>query len=380
MRILIITYYYSPYKGVGALRPTYWAKHINSQNQNIVCDLITAQTSADTNIEGPGRVIIVPDNRKSFISRLVKFDAGVNWYHSLVEFVKNLEQGYDVVIITGGPFMHFPIAKLFKKKFGSKIILDFRDPFANSPNMKMPFYKRWVKKFLERSYIKDADRIITVNSVCSGLLEKGEKTVDIIDNGFDETVAEKIEKKDVSSKVHKLIYPGKFYNGAPPDILLELLISDRFNGMFSFHYMGQDFERVKQIQAKNISFSGLVPYEEVLENISMAHTGIIFTGGHPFESTTKIFDYISLKKNILIISAGKIKTGIIHEITIDYPNVFWVENDSEQIAQVLKKIYLFNSSSNYSDYMKFSRKAGLEKLIKILDVIANEKMGISNCK
>lgn len=93
----------------------------------------------------------------------------------------------------------------------------------------------------------------------------------------------------------------------------------------------------------------------------------IFTSGHLFESTTKIFDYIALNKIILVITDGEIKTGQIHNITKDYPYVYWAKNDLNEIEEILIKIK--NEYSNMSE-IKFdgyplSREYGLKQLIRL---------------
>lgn len=366
----MVSYYYKPYKGVGALRPTYWAEHIHELDPSITIDVVTAQEQiADRVLPGGGKVITVKDNKRSKFSKFIRFDPGLNWSLALQEFVVNLTIKYDTVVFTGGPFLHFSLAKVFKERFGSRIVLDFRDPFANSPNMKMSYYKRLVKNYLERRYTNVADVIITVNDVCAELLNIGNREkISIIDNGFDESILEKVLKNvdepEKDKNLHKIIYPGKFYKGAPPNNLFEALLSPKLENKVIFEYIGDNSADVPVND--NIFSNGSMPYEKVLKKIYGSDTGVILTGGEPFESTTKIFDYIALEKNILIITNGKVRTGIIHEITKNYPNVFWSENKVQNIIEVIEKIRDLSHLGGFFNRMEYSRKEGLKKLIKVI--------------
>ncbi len=369
MKVLLVAYYYKPYLGVGALRPTYWAEHMNEIDDSIVLDVLTAQKDVDDrSLPCGGTVKTADDSNKSFFSRFIKFDAGINWRISLKEYFQNSNLSYDVVILTGGPFLHFSIIKLLRKKMGCKIVLDFRDPFANSPNMKMSIYKKWMKKWLEKKYINNADEVITVNSICVELLNKGKKTVHVIDNGYDDDILKKVTGSKVSDRkktdLHKLVYPGKFYRGAPPDNFFSILTSLDIQGKFIFEYIGKDHHLVPESQ--NIKINKQMPYEKALERVLLADTGIIFTGGKPFESTTKVFDYIGLEKNILIITNGVVRTGVLNDITENYPNVFWTVNNRDMILETLLKIKETPALVRYVEKEKYSRREGLKKLIKLL--------------
>lgn len=369
MRIVIIAYYYEPSLGVGVLRPAYWAKHMKELDPKMICDVLTAQENISLPIlPGGGRVITVK-SKERFFNKL-KIDAGAGWSKDLKRFFKDTKENYDVAIFTGGPFLHFFFAEELKKKFNSKIIFDFRDPFANNPNHKLNFFKRHIKKVIERKLLNIPDVSITVNKICCDLMEKNEFTrVEIIDNGYDETFFVNPPMLKDRAK-HWIVYAGKFYKGASPDNLLEVMKKEQ--DRLVFDYMGQDSEKVLNVNSNSFLISGSVPYEEALQRIAGADTGIILTGGEPFESTTKVFDYIGLEKNILIITNGELKTGNLHEITKDYPNVFWAYNNEESIRNVLEKV-MEHKPKPYPEKEKFSRRAGLIKLVDIINRLYQNK-------
>ncbi|HPM45811.1 MAG TPA: hypothetical protein PLW78_07115 [bacterium] len=369
MRIVIFAYNYEPAAGVGVLRPAYWAKHMNEIDPEIICDVITAQENSTLPVlPGGGRVITVK-NEGHFLNRF-KLDAGAAWTKYLERFFYNTREKYDVAIFTGGPFVHFFFAEILKRKFNSKIIFDFRDPFANNPNHRLNVFKRYIKRAVERKMLKIPDVSITVNKVCRDLLEKDEFTrVEIIDNGYDETFLVN-PKTLIEKEKHRIVYAGKFYKGASPENLFKVLKQRQES--VEFDYMGPHSETVLLVNSRNFLISGTVTYMEAFQRIAEADTGIILTGGEPFESTTKVFDYIGLEKNILIITNGEPKAGILHEITKGYPNVFWARNSENDIRNVLEGV-MYHIPKQYPEKEKFSRRAGLIKLVNIINRLFEEK-------
>lgn len=364
MRVALVSYFFEPFKGVGAIRPTYWAKHISEFDQSIVCDVITAQTDAPDELDsGKVRIIKVLPKKGGFLSSKIRIDAGFDWKAPLEEFFRKNGSKYDAVVFTGGPFMHFFAASELK----CRVIFDFRDPFANNPNHNLNKFKRFVKRVCERKLLDIADISVTVNAVCRDLMENHEKhRIEIIDNGYDESVVGKYETSCCGGENRKkIVYAGKFYPGVSSEIFLNVLGKDENINRFSFDYMGPEKEKVSRFDRGNFNVTSSVAYPEAVSRIAASDIGIIFTGGKPFESTTKIFDYIGLERTILVVTEGEPCTGTIQEISKDYPNIFWCRNDEESIQNALDRIY-DSVPKPYPDKVKFSRKEGLKKLIGLL--------------
>ena len=362
MKVALISYFFEPYTGVGVIRPAYWARHISELDSSIVCDVITAQEDAPDELDsGKVKVIKILPEKGSLLSK-IRIDAGVNWKKPLEKFFAENKGKYDALIFTGGPFMHFFAASGLK----CKIIFDFRDPFANNPNHNLNKFKRFIKRMCEKKLLKIADVSITVNEICRNLMEDHEKRrIEIIDNGYDESVIDICEKRAGSGVPKKIVYAGKFYAGISPDVFLNVLAKDENLHKFSFDYMGQENEKTESFNRGNFNVTSSVPYSEAVSRISLADIGIIFTGGKPFESTTKIFDYIGLEKTILVVTEGEPETGNIHEISKDYPNIFWCRNNEASIQKTLDEIYNFIPKP-YPEKEKLSRREGLKKLIGLL--------------
>lgn len=366
MKVLFIAYYFDPFPGVGAKRVSYWAKNISElSGGSIQASVVTATPQNDETSLGKGEIIYVKDDDISILKIFFKYDKGITWKNSLKKYFSNSETkfDYDIVVVTGGPFMHFGIGGFLKKRFGCKIILDFRDPFAINPLFKnQNFFKVSLKKFFENKFISKADKIITVNKYCVELLAKNKGTkIEVIENGFDEKILSKIPSDASFNKDNQLIigYAGKLSHGRNIAPLLSYIEK---NDNLRFYYIGDDSEIVENF--KNTKTFGTRSYEEALDILAKCDTGLVLTGGNPFESTTKIFDYIGLNKGILVVSERPLKKGSILDVLQQYPNYFLCQNQESDFSKITKDKFRSNFSVKTSS---FSRATSLSKLIHVLN-------------
>jgi hypothetical protein len=374
MKILFIAYYFDPYPGVGAKRVSYWVKHIYERsNYSIEPTIITATKPDKKVLKEYKNLIYIKDTGQSIYKYLFKYDPGITWINNLQDYFKvnSSKFKYDVVLLTGGPFLHFGISRFLKKKFNSKIILDYRDPFAINPLFRnQNFLKLFIKKKLEKKFNKLADKIITVNKYCAKLLiNDNPNKIEIIDNGFDETVIDNINTENYKIRISNkkyidIVYAGKLSHGRNIEPFLKFIINQ---SILRLHYIGSDSKLLEKYSfSKNIIIYGEKSYNDTLKIISECDIGLVLTGGHPFESTTKIFDYIGLKKTILIITNGKKYFGSIYDILKNYPSQIWCENNEDDFKYIYSKYKSHSFKMDKFDTSIYSRKYGLEKLIKIL--------------
>lgn len=348
----MIAYAFAPLKTVGALRPTYWAEEI-AQNSDISLDVVTATPDSDSGV-GYNR-IYVPNESKSIMSFLIK-DEGLTWRKSLkTAFDKMDLSQYSFVIITGGPFFHFSIGTYLKKK-GLSVIYDYRDPFSYNPRFDEKGLKRLIKKSYERKYLKSADAVIAVNDACHEFI--GDNLIlnrAIIPNGFDERIH--VEKSNELK--YDLFYAGKFYWEpiAFLDVIKDMSLSLGHAGMqtpFNHSYTSTEYYK----------YLGLMDQQTMYEQLAKSGIGVVFTSEIPFESTTKIYDYLYLNKKMLIVTLGEPGTGVLNRELEGYPYYRWVKNDKDEIRSAL--VELINMEVKPINVDRFSRKKGLESLISVI--------------
>ena len=120
----------------------------------------------------------IPDARKFWIKPSISY---------LSNYIK--QNKIDAVISTGPPHSMHLIAMGLKQKFNIPWIADFRDPWTQIDFYSQLKLSSWADnkhKRLENKVLTLADKVVTISPTCGKDLEKlGNRTVDVITNGFD---------------------------------------------------------------------------------------------------------------------------------------------------------------------------------------------------
>ncbi len=353
---LIISYFYKPDKRVASLRASYWAENFHLYNINATILTATIQKEADD------RIVYLAPKKNSLVNLIIK-DLGINWISPLKKNFLSWNRQFDYIIITGGPFMHFSISKFLKKNFDSKIILDFRDPFANNSRFKSGFFKEQIKRFYEKRFLRFADIAISVNQYILNGFDKKISLTGVVPNGYDERELVN-PKKTIKYSKTSFSYAGKFYTGCSPAIFMNALI--QLNLEIKLAYMGRDFDKIKDFSNRlDLENLGELSYPDTLSHILSSDIGLIFTEGKAFETLTKPFDYMACNKTILVITEGKTDSGALYDLLDEYPNKFWVKNSIDDILKIIPEV--INHEIILFDASVFSRKNSTKKLANLLN-------------
>lgn len=356
LEILIIAYAFSPDKTVGALRTSYWFEELPKET-SCTTSVITA------NIEAKGEhVFVVPDTKRAPKWHPIK-DSGLSWKKDIIDFLNQSRiKKPDVVLISGSPFMHFSLTKVLKQKYGCKVILDYRDPFADNANFQISSFKIWIKRLFEKRFNRLADGLITVNSYCGDRISGFTTRVhEFIANGFDERIVPDV--RVVESKKPVFAYTGKFYFES--DTLLNAI----HDLGFEMNYAGSDtiHEKYKQ----SVKHHGFVNYKQAVQLVADSDVGVIQTVGDDSIATTKIFDYIRCKRIILVISKENLFGKGIQDLLQDYPNVYWSKNSEEDIKGTIEKILNSSLEEVQPELVeRFSRKYQMQKLVRFIEKLS----------
>ncbi len=358
MKVLLVAYYFEPFASVSAKRMTYWAQNLNKFD--VECHVITSIPQEESK---PNVTVVPDDGSAGLLGKLIK-DQGLTWRKKLIEHFNNhpTYREYSYVIFSGGPFMHFSVAQFLQRKFGMKTILDYRDPFSNNPRHNSGFLKKTVQSYLEKKFNKSADLVISVNQVCANHINTNKK-VEVIMNGYDETRLNQIGRHSDTIK-GRLINTGKLYQDFSVVHLLEVI---HCNNDLSFEQIGEQSELVDAYQSDRLRSFDFIPYDSMLNRIQEAEIAVLMTGGKPFESPTKLFDYIAMNKKILVITQGEKNTGAIQDVLLDYPNVRWARNTENEIEDALRE--LLKAQLQDYDHQRCSRFASLQKLVEKLKAL-----------
>lgn len=353
MKVLFIAYHFTPFKGVGAKRVSYWSENLKKSMIDCqICDVITAteqnQQIDDEKNKNIDNVIFVPNKADGILKKIFKTDLGASWYKNLAKYIKDeiKPHQYDVAIITGDPFMHMLSLRLLKKK-NIGCILDYRDPFSFNPrrislnNSIKANLKRSILYLIEIYCNYLADKIFVVNKYClkytPTLFFDNREKIKIIENGYDEKYFSELDfcnrKKRLGNEL-SFGYAGKLYLDRNPTKFLEILKKE-IN--YTFHHIGDPSEYL-QGDFSNIRKVGVLGYSETVSYLKSLDILLIFTSGFDFESTTKVYDYIALGKYILIITNRVDAKTYLSEIIEKYKFGEICLNSEIEINKALKRI------------------------------------------
>ena len=377
-RILLVSYFMPPAETVAVHRIDYWHNMLpeiaRDFGETAVVDTVTACQSP-INDE---RFIVVPDLgecaplseraediiARSREARVNRF--GVCWgSHVENYFRQNPSIRYDAVVISGNPFFYFTLAEYFRNAWGAKIILDFRDPFANNPRFTYtPLHKQLVCE-LEDEFLANADHAISVNTYCVDALRLlDERDGSVVANGFDERVVDVIPAKprrDSSDGRIHFVYTGSLYADRDPEPFLKAL-NPKTHALVHIGRTRDTDAHLDEYDA--MERYGLMPYEDVIGYCRSMDAGIIFTSGAAFEQTTKIFDYIATGLDIVIVTEGEPYTGELHNLTRELDNVYWLRNRPSEIKNFLKSYTPSGGSKRGGE--RFSRRYQSSRLYELI--------------
>ena len=386
-RILLVTYFSGADRTVSVLRTNYWHEQIPQIWPEAIVQTVTATPYG---ADDP-RVILVPDlgagclldsfgkpvsyaipflhtekkNARNF-STLSHF-----WRISLENYFAESNENFDVVIISGNPFAVFDFAAFAKRRWSSRVILDYRDPFANNPRIQYPPDKRNWARYTEKGYNFQADLITAVNDACKSMVECDDTTqVVVTANGFDERriSAPLTRWREADGMIH-FVHAGKFRQDNSPEHFIENL--DKANHIL--HNVGELAGHDSEVLGNSpVEQHGFQCYEEVLSLISCADCGVVFVSETGFDTPTKMFDYLAHGLDILIISPGELRTGAAATLLEGLEEVYWVANTSKDLSTFLRH---YNPSAKRRDTSlsrRFSRKASTEKLISEIRRLLSE--------
>lgn len=357
-KVLLISYYFEPFNGVGAKRLSYWA-HAFMRDSTTMCKVLTA-----TPQETERANIVYIEDPSTWANKVV---FGASWISPLKKYIKTQKEHFDFVIISGGPFGHFGIVHFLKKKFVTKVLLDFRDPFSGNIRFQSSFIMEFLRNIFERRVTKKADHILTVNGCCRDILRKNApaEKISVIENGYDERVVDAVPALKVSDGRTHIVHAGRFYVSCIP-FAKALVEWNKQNPQkqFILHHIGEENDDLISLNSPFVLQHGVKSYPETIQIMKTCSVGLLLTSGELLEYNTKIFDYIGCHLDIFIITDGIIETGCIHDLTKQLGRiVFW--STAQNISSLFDAYTPIQNDR--IERNAYSRKAGFQKLLRLMD-------------
>lgn len=389
IRVLLVGYYSGPSRTVGVKRINYWLDMLEPVSSGTIDVSLATATKWDVLSEnvhlipdwGPS-ILVDPDcgapkwaapfveqerlNARSF-STLSYY-----WRIALEQYFDSRCDIFDVVIITGNPFSVFDFAMYAKRRWSARVILDYRDPFANNPRIAYKAEARDWARYIERGYNLQADAITVVNSDCISMIEGGDDVpVAVIANGYDERdmpdPLPRLRERD--GKIH-FVHAGSIFHDRSPKALIGALSPNQHQ----LHHIGSLAGlQEDDLKAPQVKLHGIKDYPDVLRLISSADCGIVFVSEKGFETPTKLYDYLAYGLDILIITHGPLYEGAVARTLSELPGVYWAPNNPEGLRQFVLSYKPSDLRRSKGERRRFSRRASAEKLVSIIQGLVSGK-------
>ena len=331
MNILVVAPYFAPSSEVASARMISLTSHLvnNGHHVSVVCwskkKLLTIYDDKELSSSVPEGVDVIPLNFKSIgIPIIDDIVYGIRLKHFL-SFSVDIKS-YDLVFVTCGPYFSLEALPLLKKKYKTKIIIDFRDlgalnyrPSLGSETSKPAVSKlkksvincyQWFVSRREKRAVTIADAIICVSKIDK---EKMQTYYDIQDdniivasNGFDDNKLIDIKPCEKESGIVGAVF-GKFmyYSRKRALALLIAIDKQRENGVnIKLRHIGRNYDFIDEAISSNhinpASFEniGLKEYREGM-SILGASDFFVVEDTSPDDVGTKIYDYIFWNKPII---------------------------------------------------------------------------------
>ncbi|MCW5908125.1 MAG: glycosyltransferase [Chitinophagales bacterium] len=423
-KALILAYDFPPLISIGAQRPYSWYKYLPDEGLKIT--VVTrhweaAINSSEDYIKPTASNVVCEENRGRKIIRvpyypnlrdrlLLKYGAEklvwlrkiLSLFYSVFEhllflfdaksniyFEAEKELGsskYDLIIATGEPFVLFRYGSLLAEKFNLPWVADYRDGWTtNQGNYRLNMLQKIQLAFFktrERKYISTALVVTTASPDYAKSLAENfvNKNIEVIYNGFDETVFEKAAEKTFDKNVFYITYAGTIYEHQNLEMFLEGV--ERFvahysipHSSFQVRFFGIDGQAVakKRIQKFEslkpyISFHPRIAYAEIPTLLRQSHILLLLSSPGADWLNAKIFDYLAAERCILLVQNDK---GILEKMIKD--NTAGYAADSvDDVKNILNTQFEnFKSGKNFSGsaantYRMFSRKAQAVRFAELI--------------
>lgn len=400
--ILIISYVFPPFPGIGSRRWAKFAKYLSRSGYQIhviSCENYftnESQWTKDTLNENinvynlsPGISRHLNNTPKSlkekllyrsslFISRMLSkgnpYDRALFWNKKLPELTRQIIQTHPEIkniIVSGAPFNNLVyIGKLKEEYPNINFIADFRDPWTSNKTAfgfdSLGKQRQQYEIQNEQLVLNTYDYIITVaDELTNELKQKPRNSSNqflTIPNGFDKedfSVTQSTVKKDKL----KFIFTGTFYNKATHhfESLIDALnniqnTNPKIYQNIEFHFYGTQPPSIKELAKRssitNIHFHQPLSLNKMYEAIQAAGICMLFLSDDiNYSFSTKFCEYISQKKKIALFSIDGPTANFIASNNIGYhikpstvtENIFRIYKDYKNNQLLFNPIFNINT-------------------------------------
>ena len=245
MRILVLSFYYSPDLSAGSFRTTALVKALQEKDsEDIHIDVVTTLPNRYKTFSAEAPEYEQSDGLETFRIKLPPHQSGMrDQSRAFIQFFKHAnalvsEREYDLVYATSSRLMTAVLGTWIARRKKALLYLDIRDIFVDTINdilsKKVTFFVKPVFSFIEKWTFNKADNI---NLVSEGFREYFEsrypnQSVSFFTNGVDDEFIEagsNLIKKDTAIAPIKVLYAGNMGEGQGLHTIIPLLAKNLQN-------------------------------------------------------------------------------------------------------------------------------------------------------
>jgi hypothetical protein len=316
-------------------------------------------------------------------NRIIPFKNLYDFSHDLIS--KNPNK-FDLLVISGNPFIQFKFGFLLHRKFKIKWIADYRDAWTTSEinfinKNKVFSVLNLLERYFEKKWVSSAS-LITASSggIADGIGNLVKVNSFPLYNGFDH---EELEKVSIDEKyeIFTITYVGTLYDGQRIELFCEAfkeLIDKNYTDKIQLLFPGLSFYETQENRIKKI-LSGYERYysctprinrKQILEIEKKSHVLLhVAWDQHKGIIASKIYEYIGSGTPILVCPSDN---GEIESI-VKAANVGVCLNNKDEIINFIREKY--EQSKNPKEEISNSNSFDFSRLIqveKLSDLILKE--------
>jgi glycosyltransferase involved in cell wall biosynthesis len=365
-KVLFISYFYPPQRGIGGKRIFRWARQLAAQFETTVlttppppaneCDMGQETTSEGVRVlrsycpewlwrlyyrtnEGVKEQVSSASEvgRRSW---LAKVEEVVHRYYpldpkiwfapfALFEALRIArEDGVDAAVVTAAPVSSFLVGLGLDLVGGVPWIADFRDPWSfNFEQKKKASAMQWIESLIESRVMHSASHVIfasdnTRKKYCLIYPALSEKFTTLYSGASLSAEPSTSAGVSASATSRTWVHFGTFYGprklGVFIDALAEVIAEENLSAdglrlLLMGNAAESDLERARALGIESfIEVRGMVPYEEGLKVLEGADVLLYCDPGRePFFVAGKFFDYLRARRPIFALSASDEINGLI---------------------------------------------------------------------
>ncbi len=405
--ILLISYVFPPYYGIGGRR---WAKHANGLTKlgytvHVICAKNPFKKTSlwyDTVKNNPNIILyqlpawypkVLVDFEHNFFQKIIyKFwvtvlpfftegsflDRTIFWKKPMLNKATQIIRKNKIthVICTGGPFGVMRFSTMLKQKFSNLFIInDLRDPWTWGPNWGFPSLSKKRMEHeqnMERETMEESD-IISVPSddmreyLKSKYPNYAQKFIRI-PHFFDPEELKLIVNPKKESEIVRFIMYGNIYHNIEPFINKTIELFEKYGKKTSLDIYTDKFqyeEYFLKAGVDNVKFYSQIPAQELFSKFSDYDFVFLLNPKYNKDNiSTKFYEIIYTKTPIFIFCDDGLGPRFLVE------NNLGIHSDLSNIDEKFNAVvnresdFVFNSNYDISEY-------SIENVVKIIDTNLN---------